>query len=52
MRSGDVVHTINGKNVRTLPQAFAAVRKVKRKDSIYVEFSRGGEMMTRMVTVE
>jgi len=52
LRSGDVIHTINGRKVRTLPQAFTAVRKVKRHDAIRVEFSRGGLIMSRMVTVE
>ena len=52
IRPGDVVHSINGKNVRTLPQAFAAVRKVKRRDAIHVEMSRGGQRLTKMLTVE
>lgn len=52
LRSGDVIHAINGRKVRTLPQAFNAVRKVKRHDVIRVDFSRGGQARTVTAMVE
>lgn len=45
LRSGDVVHKINGKKVRNILQALLVVNKVKRKDRIVVEASRRGEAM-------
>lgn len=51
IRSGDVIHTINGRKVKSIPQAFTAVRKLRRHDAIRVEGSRGGERFTKVVTV-
>jgi hypothetical protein len=51
LRSGDVIISVNGRQVRTLPQAFAAVRKVKKHDVIRVQLMRKGTLMTRTVQV-
>lgn len=51
IRSGDVIHTINGRKVKSIPQAFTAVRKLSRHDAIRVEGSRGGKRFTKLVTV-
>ncbi|TVQ94077.1 MAG: PDZ domain-containing protein [Deltaproteobacteria bacterium] len=45
LKSGDVIHRINGKRVRNILQALLVVNKVKRKDRIVVEASRRGEPM-------
>lgn len=50
-RAGDVIHRINGKKIRSLPQAYMAIRKVRRNDTIQVDFSRGGSAMKRVVNV-
>ncbi|MFK7931144.1 MAG: hypothetical protein AB8H79_23370 [Myxococcota bacterium] len=51
IRSGDVIHTINGRKVKSIPQAFVAVRKLRRHDAIRVEGPRGGTRFTKVVTV-
>lgn len=39
-RNGDVVHSINGKDITTIPSALLAYRRVKRKDSLRVAITR------------
>lgn len=51
LQNGDVIHDINGRQVRSLPEALIAVRKVKRHDAIKVNISRNGKRMTRLVSV-
>lgn len=51
LRSGDVIHSINGRAVKSIPQAFTAVRKIKRHDVIRVHYSRGGKRLTKTVQV-
>ena len=51
LRSGDVIHAINGRTVKSIPQAFTAVRKIKRHDVIRVDYSRGGKQLTKTVQV-
>jgi hypothetical protein len=43
LRNGDVIHTINGKKIRSIPHAILVVAKVKRKDRIQVFGTRRGE---------
>jgi len=45
LRNGDVIHSINGKRVRSIPHAILVVAKVKRKDRIHVIGSRRGERL-------
>lgn len=52
IQTGDVIHSINGKEIRSLPQAFSAVRKLKRHDALHIELSRNGRRSTRTVTVD
>jgi hypothetical protein len=42
LRSGDVIHTINGKRVKSIPHAIVVVAKVKKRDRIHVVGSRRG----------
>ncbi|MEZ4241952.1 MAG: hypothetical protein R3F59_38540 [Myxococcota bacterium] len=45
-RSGDVVHSINGRRVSSVPQAIAAYVALKGKRSFDVELTRGGVRRT------
>lgn len=42
LRNGDVIHTINGRRVRSIPHALYVVARVKGKDRIQVVGSRRG----------
>ena len=42
-RNGDVVRTVNGKPVTTIPQALIAYRKLRKKRQLKVELDRGGD---------
>lgn len=39
-RNGDVVHSVNGKEITTIPDAMFAYQKVKRRDSLKVSITR------------
>ncbi|MCP4808035.1 MAG: PDZ domain-containing protein [Proteobacteria bacterium] len=39
-RNGDVVHSVNGKEITTIPDAMFAYQKVKRRDSLKVAITR------------
>ena len=39
-RNGDVVHSVNGREITTIPDALVAYRKVKRRDTLKVELTR------------
>lgn len=41
-RNGDVIHTVNGKPVTSIPQALSAYRKLRKKRSLTVEVERKG----------
>jgi hypothetical protein len=43
LKNGDVIHTINGHKVKSIPQALVVVARVKRKERIEVIGSRRGE---------
>ena len=51
LQSGDIVHEVNGKPVKTLVQAWGAWRKVKRKDKVRVTISRGGKKIRLEYTI-
>lgn len=40
-RKGDVVHTINGRKIRSIPQALAAVIRLQRRSVLRVTLTRG-----------
>ena len=40
IRNGDVVRSINGRPVTTIPQALSAYRKLRRKRKLEVELTR------------
>ena len=40
IKSGDIIHAVNGHPVTNIPQAFAAYMKVRRQDTIKVELTR------------
>jgi hypothetical protein len=42
-RNGDVIHTVNGKPVTSIPQALSAYRKLRKKRILNVELQRKGE---------
>jgi S1-C subfamily serine protease len=46
IRSGDVVHRVNGHEVRSIPQAILVYRKVRKDPSIRVELTRRGKPVT------
>ncbi len=46
IRSGDVVHRVNGHEVRSIPQAIMVYRKVRKDPSIRVELTRRGKPVT------
>ena len=46
IRSGDVVHRVNGHDVRSIPQAIMVYRKVRKDDRIRVELTRRGKPVT------
>ena len=46
LRNGDVVHTVNGKPVRTLPQALGAYRRLRKKRVLWLEVTRRGDTRT------
>ncbi len=46
IRSGDVVHRVNGHEVRSIPQAIGVYRKVRKDTTIQVELTRRGKPMT------
>lgn len=39
-RNGDVVHSVNGREIQSIPDAMRAYRKVKRKDTLKVDLTR------------
>ena len=39
-RNGDVVHSVNGREIQSIPDAMRAYRKVKRKDTLKVNLTR------------
>lgn len=41
-RNGDVIHTVNGKPVTSIPQALSAYRKLRKKRILNVEVERKG----------
>jgi len=46
LRSGDVVHTVNGRPVKSFPQALLVYRKVRNDPTVRVELTRRGERRT------
>lgn len=46
IRSGDVVHRVNGHDVRSIPQAIMVYRKVRKDHRIRVELTRRGKPVT------
>lgn len=40
IKSGDIIHKVNGQPVTNIPQAFAVYMKVRREDTIKVELTR------------
>jgi hypothetical protein len=46
VRSGDVVHTVNGKPVKSFPQALVVYHKVRNDDVIEVQLTRRGKPTT------
>ena len=46
IRSGDVVHRVNGHDVRSIPQAILVYRKVRNDRRIRVELTRRGKPVT------
>jgi S1-C subfamily serine protease len=48
-RNGDIIRSINGRGVTTIPQALLAYRKLRRKKRLNVEVTRrnGNDMMLR-----
>ncbi len=42
LRNGDVIHTVNGRPVRNIPQALVAYRKLRKKRSLQLELTREG----------
>jgi hypothetical protein len=43
LRNNDVIHQINGKDIRSIPAALGAFRKLQKKDVLKVELTRKGE---------
>ena len=52
LQPGDVIRRINGRTITSLPDAFAAVRKLRRHDALRVDFSRRGRARRLVVTVD
>jgi len=52
IRNGDVVHRINGRPVRSLMAAMAALRSLRRNDRVHVELTRRGEPLQRFVRIQ
>lgn len=50
-RNGDVVHTVNGRPVRNLPQALGAYRRLRKKRRLWLEVSRNGDTRTFRYTL-
>ena len=46
IRNGDIVNTVNGQTVQTIPQAISLWLKVRRKNRIVLEITRRGVPMT------
>jgi hypothetical protein len=46
IRSGDVVHSVNGKAIKNIPQALFVYHAVKRKPVLEVEITRKGQRKT------
>jgi hypothetical protein len=46
IRNGDIVNTVNGRTVQTIPQAISLWFKVRRKNRIVLEITRRGVPMT------
>ena len=46
IRSGDIVHTVNGRGVTSIPDALFVYAKVKKDDIIRVELTRKGQRRT------
>jgi len=46
IRNGDIVNTVNGRTVQTIPQAISLWFKVRRKNRIVLEIIRRGKPMT------
>ena len=51
MRNGDVVHTINGRKVQTVPQALSTYLAVRDESLVTITFSRQGEQRTHRYTL-
>jgi hypothetical protein len=45
LENGDIIHSINGKTIRTVPGAIAAYLKLRSKDSFRLTITRNGEKM-------
>lgn len=45
LKNGDIIHEVNGKNVNSIVQAFAAWRKVRKKDVVRIDLVRKGKKM-------
>ncbi len=45
IRSGDVLHSVNGVEITGIPSALAAVRKLKRSDRVEIRITRSGGTM-------
>ena len=51
LRNGDVVHRVNGRPVRNIPQALAAYRKLRKKRKLRLDVTRKGESIDLRYTL-
>lgn len=52
LQNGDIIHSVNGKEVRSVVNAFAAWRKVRKKDVVRVKITRKGQKMELKYQIE
>lgn len=45
LRNGDIVTSINGRTITTIPQALKAYRKLRKRDNFRIEIDRKGETL-------
>lgn len=45
LRNGDIITSVNGRTITTIPQAFKVYRKLRKKDSFRLEVDRKGETL-------
>lgn len=52
LQNGDIIHSFNGKEVKSIVNAFAAWRKVRKKEVVRVKITRKGEKIELRYHIE